>query len=82
MAIYNTSALVVQSAGAKAELLNVTLDSLQANELKVEIHATGICHTDLACMNGHIPVQFPNVFGHEGSFYKLSESILLQCIDN
>jgi len=69
MAICNTSALVVQSAGAKPELLEVALSSLQANEVKVQIHATGICHTDLACMGGHIPVQFPNVFGHEGLFY-------------
>ncbi|KAJ5700367.1 hypothetical protein N7536_003380 [Penicillium majusculum] len=67
MAICNTSALVVQSAGAKPQLLEVVLDSLQANEVKIQIHATGICHTDLACMEGHIPVQFPNVFGHEGA---------------
>ncbi|KAJ6098600.1 hypothetical protein N7467_000135 [Penicillium canescens] len=62
-----TTALVVQSAGAEPQLTTVALDSLQANELKVQMHATGVCHTDLACMAGHLPVQFPNVFGHEGA---------------
>ncbi|KAJ5764737.1 hypothetical protein N7520_004296 [Penicillium odoratum] len=64
---HKTSALVVHSAGVKPKLLEIVLDSLQANELKVQIYATGVCHTDLACMEGHIPVQFPNVFGHEGA---------------
>lgn len=61
-----TSALVVNSAGAKPELTTITVDSLQEDEVLVQMHATGVCHTDLSCMAGHLPVQFPNVFGHEG----------------
>ncbi|KAJ5718830.1 uncharacterized protein N7483_009912 [Penicillium malachiteum] len=64
---HKSCALVVQSVGGKPKLLEIVLDSLQANEVKVQIYATGVCHTDLACMEGHIPVQFPNVFGHEGA---------------
>ncbi|KAK7425125.1 hypothetical protein QQX98_000039 [Neonectria punicea] len=33
------------------------------------MHATGICNTDLACMVGKLPVEFPNpnVLDHEGA---------------
>jgi Zn-dependent alcohol dehydrogenase len=61
-----TSALVVESAGAEPQLALVTLDSLRVNGVLVEMYVTGVCHTDLGCMEGYLPVQFPNVFGHEG----------------
>jgi Zn-dependent alcohol dehydrogenase len=64
--MFTTNTLVVQSAGAEPQLTTVALDSLREDELKVQIHATGVCHTNLACMAGQLPVQFPNVFGHEG----------------
>lgn len=64
-----THALVVNSAGAKPQLTPVALSPLQSNEVLVQIHATGICHADLACMGGTLSVQFPNVLGHEGRLY-------------
>jgi len=36
-------------------------------EVLVRIVATGICHTDLAARDQHIPVPLPGVFGHEGA---------------
>jgi S-(hydroxymethyl)glutathione dehydrogenase/alcohol dehydrogenase len=38
-----------------------------AGLVRVAIHATGVCHTDLSAMNGTIPQTAPCVLGHEGS---------------
>ena len=64
----STDAFVVHSIGTDPELTPVTLDTLQPTEALVEVHATGICHTDVACMEGKFPAQFPNVLGHEGAY--------------
>ena len=62
-----TQALVSRQVNSSVELENIVLDSLRPDEVLVEIHATGVCHTDFACMNGTLPAVFPSVFGHEGS---------------
>jgi S-(hydroxymethyl)glutathione dehydrogenase/alcohol dehydrogenase len=36
-------------------------------EVKVKIHAAGVCHSDLSAMNGTLPMPAPAVLGHEGS---------------
>ena len=36
-------------------------------EVKVKIHAAGVCHSDLSAMNGTLPQPAPAVLGHEGS---------------
>ncbi|OJI96489.1 hypothetical protein ASPVEDRAFT_145974 [Aspergillus versicolor CBS 583.65] len=64
---YPTEALVVYAAGEDPRFGPVTLDSIRDDELLVEIHATGICHTDIACMEGKLPAGFPCVLGHEGA---------------
>ncbi|KAK2051515.1 zinc-binding dehydrogenase [Colletotrichum caudatum] len=53
---------------------SVTLRELRADEVLVEIVASGICHTDLHCGNTaedkRVPgVYYPRVLGHEGSGY-------------
>lgn len=63
-----TEGLVVSSAGARFDLAEVILDELRPNEVLVEIHATGICHTDIACADGKLPAEFPCILGHEGRF--------------
>jgi S-(hydroxymethyl)glutathione dehydrogenase / alcohol dehydrogenase len=35
--------------------------------VRVHIHATGVCHSDLSAMNGTIPQPAPAVLGHEGA---------------
>ena len=64
----NTTALVVREVGGPFALETIELDKLGKNEALVEIHATGICHTDLSCASGRLPAQLPAVFGHEGQF--------------
>ncbi len=38
-----------------------------AGQVRVEIHATGVCHTDISAMEGIIPTSVPAVLGHEGA---------------
>ena len=59
-------ALVAPKVGDPLEFHDVVLDSLRPDEVLVEIHAVGICHADISCLSGKIPVKFPHVFGHEG----------------
>jgi S-(hydroxymethyl)glutathione dehydrogenase/alcohol dehydrogenase len=46
---------------------DIELVDVQRGEVKVRIHATGVCHSDLSCMNGTIPQPPPAVLGHEGA---------------
>ncbi|KAI1608216.1 alcohol dehydrogenase [Exophiala viscosa] len=62
-----TEALVLSSINGSLALRPVHLSALQPDEALIEIHATGICHTDLSCMNGTLPVSAPAVLGHEGA---------------
>ncbi|GAA5931815.1 NAD(P)-dependent alcohol dehydrogenase [Sporobolomyces koalae] len=62
-----TKAYVLQDKGAPFELQEVHLAEPEANEVLVEITASGLCHTDLAIQSGAFPSPFPNVTGHEGS---------------
>jgi Zn-dependent alcohol dehydrogenase len=60
------------------KLEDVTLRTLQSNELLIRLVATGICHTDLVF--GTAPVAmggaYPKVLGHEGNLLSLLSLIL------
>ncbi|KAL4790370.1 chaperonin 10-like protein [Aspergillus venezuelensis] len=62
-----TQALVSREVNVPPKMEEITLDNIRADEVLVEIHATGICHTDFSCMNGTLPAAFPSVLGHEGA---------------
>lgn len=62
-----TQALVLKAVKTPLEWQTITVGPIQQDELLVDIHATGICHTDVACMNGRLPVQLPQILGHEGA---------------
>lgn len=36
-------------------------------EVRVKVHACGLCHTDSAAKLQHLPVPFPQTLGHEGA---------------
>ncbi|EXJ86298.1 hypothetical protein A1O1_06668 [Capronia coronata CBS 617.96] len=61
-----TEALVQHEINGPLVLESVQLDAIRSDEVLVEIHATGICHTDISCMDGTLPAAAPNVLGHEG----------------
>lgn len=53
------------SAGAPLEIAPITLGNPGPKEVLVEVAATGLCHTDLHFMQGHISFPAPAVLGHE-----------------
>jgi S-(hydroxymethyl)glutathione dehydrogenase/alcohol dehydrogenase len=46
---------------------DVDLADVGPGQVKVDIKATGVCHSDLSAMNGTIPQPAPFVPGHEGA---------------
>ena len=53
------------------EVRHVAIEELddpspQPGELGLRMVATGVCRTDLSIFQGHLPVPFPIVLGHEG----------------
>ena len=45
----------------------VELPDLQQTDVLVRVVAVGICHSDIASRDGHLPAPFPAIFGHEGA---------------
>jgi S-(hydroxymethyl)glutathione dehydrogenase/alcohol dehydrogenase len=63
-----TRAAVAYEAGKPLVVEEVDLDGPKEGEVLVEIHATGVCHTDEFTRSGADPEsQFPVIFGHEGA---------------
>ena len=58
---------VIFEPSGKFNIENLTIDDPRDTEVLVRIVATGICHTDLAGRDQHIPVPLPSVLGHEGA---------------
>lgn len=61
-----TTALVLREVNGPFTLETIKVNSLKPHEALVEIHAVGLCHTDLSCATGVLPAVTPAVFGHEG----------------
>jgi aryl-alcohol dehydrogenase len=60
-------AAVIQTAGGEFSFEELELDEPKANELLVRIVASGICSTDEAARQQHVPLPLPAVLGHEGA---------------
>ncbi|KFD57340.1 hypothetical protein M513_01851 [Trichuris suis] len=61
-------AAIAWSAGEPLKVETVTVDPPKANEVRIKIIATAICHTDLYTLSGRDPEGvFPVIFGHEGA---------------
>ena len=61
-------AAVLQEVNGKVEIRDdVVLNDIGATEVKVQIRATGVCHSDLSAINGTLPQPIPCVLGHEGA---------------
>jgi len=63
-----TDALVCPGQSLEPILQSITVEEPRPDEAIVEIHAVGVCHTDVACMHGKILTNFPALLGHEGMF--------------
>jgi aryl-alcohol dehydrogenase len=60
-------AAVVQQKSGPFVVEAVTLDDPRDDEILVEVHATGVCHTDFGVRDQSYPVPLPAVLGHEGA---------------
>ncbi|WP_166902336.1 NAD(P)-dependent alcohol dehydrogenase [Mycobacterium sp. DL440] len=60
-------AAVVEEIGGEFSCGAIELDALQPDEVRVRIHASGICATDLAVQAGKTPFPLPGILGHEGA---------------
>ena len=49
------------------EIVQVELGAPQQGEVLVQMKASGICHSDLHVLEGHLPRKFPIIMGHEGA---------------
>ncbi len=60
-------AAVAHEQGKPLTVESVNLEPPRAHEILVRVVATGVCHTDLVVLAGHLPTPFPVVLGHEGA---------------
>lgn len=61
-------AAVARTASAPATLETIVVPVPGPGEARVRILASGVCHTDLSCMNGMFGTEgFPFLLGHEGA---------------
>lgn len=60
-------AAITRSAKSPYSIEACELSAPGAEEVLVEIHACGICHTDSTVRSGGLPVKYPVVLGHEGA---------------
>lgn len=61
------TAAVVDQAGGDFTPQEVSLGEPAGDEVLVEVVGAGLCHTDIAVKEGHLPFPFPGVLGHEAS---------------
>lgn len=60
-------AAVATSVGSPLEIMDLDLADPQAGEVRIELGASGVCHSDLSVTNGTLPLALPAVLGHEGA---------------
>jgi aryl-alcohol dehydrogenase len=61
------TAAVVRERGGAFGIEDVDLCDPRADELLVEVVASGMCATDLHGRDAYYPTKFPKIFGHEGA---------------
>ncbi|MFB0521478.1 MAG: NAD(P)-dependent alcohol dehydrogenase [Desulfatiglandales bacterium] len=60
-------AAVVFEKSGNFSVEELELSDPNDDEVLVRIVGAGICHTDLAARDQHLPIPLPSVFGHEGA---------------
>ncbi|MEO3761626.1 Zn-dependent alcohol dehydrogenase [Mycobacterium sp. B14F4] len=60
-------AVVLREVGRPCAVEDLTLRPLGRHEVKVQLAASGICHTDLSLRDGGMPALLPCTLGHEGA---------------
>ncbi len=60
-------AALIRGPGAPLEVQTVTVDEPGPGQVRVKLHACGLCHTDQSVLQGVLPAMNPTVMGHEGA---------------
>ncbi|MGP5327552.1 NAD(P)-dependent alcohol dehydrogenase [Halomonas sp. TG39a] len=81
MATTTIKAAVARTTGAALTVEALELDELKDNEVRVEMVATGICHTDAIVRDGVYPTPLPAVLGHEGAGVVISVGKTVRNVD-
>src|SRR6478752_4911857 len=62
-----TKAAIATAVGAPLEIVDVDVADPHAGEVRLQMGASGVCHSDLSVVNGTLPIALPAVLGHEGA---------------
>lgn len=62
-----TRGLVVRDRDAPAEVVELGLPEIGPGQVRVEVRAAGVCHSDLSMINGTLRPPHPLVLGHEAA---------------
>jgi S-(hydroxymethyl)glutathione dehydrogenase/alcohol dehydrogenase len=60
-------AAVVYEYGSPIQVVDATPGSVGPNDVRVQVKASGLCHSDVAAQTGELPFPLPIILGHEGS---------------
>jgi S-(hydroxymethyl)glutathione dehydrogenase/alcohol dehydrogenase len=60
-------AVVLREVGQPTAVEELALRPLGGHEVRVRLHASGVCHSDLSLRDGAIPTLLPSTLGHEGA---------------
>jgi NDMA-dependent alcohol dehydrogenase len=60
-------AAVLFEAGKKLEVCEVDVQDPGPGEVRIQMVAGGVCHSDLHVMTGHLSAPLPAILGHEGA---------------
>jgi S-(hydroxymethyl)glutathione dehydrogenase/alcohol dehydrogenase len=60
-------AAILYEARTPLTIEDVELGAMRADEVRIRVVASGLCHSDYHIMTGHLPHPMPIVLGHEAS---------------
>lgn len=60
-------AAVLREIGKPVEIVDVEIEAPRAGEVRIEVAASGVCHSDLSVATGTLKSPLPVVLGHEAA---------------
>jgi S-(hydroxymethyl)glutathione dehydrogenase/alcohol dehydrogenase len=60
-------AAVLRERNGKSVIEDVDIAPPDAGQVKIQVKAAGVCHSDLSFQNGTVPLPLPVILGHEGA---------------
>lgn len=60
-------AAIATAVGSPLEIVDIDVAAPKAGEIRIQMGASGVCHSDLSVVNGVLPIALPAILGHEGA---------------